>query len=145
MCFPSARRGIANAIGEALKQGLYHLWVPPKEYLTERCWNVQEPRSGADNAMQPETIRQSLTAVEPHGGPSPIDFELAYQARVALDRVRFAIKHIEQFAQCSEQVREISLQLLDALDRLEELDRQFQTRSRMGVLSRSANGAEVGT
>ena len=94
--------------------------------------------------MKPETIRQSLTAVEPRGRPSPIDFEVAYQARVALDRIRFAIKHIEQFAQSSEQVREVSLQLLDALDRLDELDRHFQTRSRMGVLTTSANGTEGG-
>jgi hypothetical protein len=72
-------------------------------------------------------------------------FEMAYQARVASDRIRFAIKHLEQFARGSEPAREISLQLLDALDRLEELDRQFQTRSRIGVLSRSANGTEVGT
>jgi hypothetical protein len=64
-------------------------------------------------------------------------FEMAYQARVACDRIRFAIKHLEQFARGSEPAREVSLQLLDSLDRLEELDRQFQTKSRMGVLSRS--------
>jgi hypothetical protein len=94
--------------------------------------------------MQPYTMRQSLTAVELRSRPSPIDFEGAYHARVALDRIRFAIKHIEQFAQSSEQVCEVSLQLLDALDRLDELDRHFQTRSRMGVLTTSANGTEGG-
>jgi hypothetical protein len=93
--------------------------------------------------MQPET-RQPLTAVEPRLRPSPIDFEMAYQARVASDRIRFAIKHLEQFAQSSEQVREVSLQLLDALGRLAEVDRDFQTRSRMGVLSKCANGTEGG-
>jgi hypothetical protein len=95
--------------------------------------------------MLPETIRQGLTPVEPCDRPSPMHFEMAYQARVASDRIRFAIKHLEQFARGSEPAREISLQLLDALDRLEELDRQFQTRSRIGVLSRSANGTDVGT
>jgi hypothetical protein len=69
-------------------------------------------------------------------------FEMAYQARVACDRIRFAIKHLEQFARGSEPAREVSLQLLDALDRLEELDRQFQTRSRMGILSGRGNGIE---
>jgi hypothetical protein len=29
-------------------------------------------------------------------------FEMAYQARVACDRIRFAIKHLEQFARGSE-------------------------------------------
>jgi hypothetical protein len=33
------------------------------------------------------------------GRPSPIKFEVAYQARVAMDPVKFGIKHIEQFAQ----------------------------------------------
>jgi hypothetical protein len=27
-----------------------------------------------------------------------MEFEMAYQARVAMDRIRFAIKHAEQFA-----------------------------------------------
>ena len=135
MCFPNVRRGIANLIGETGKPRLHHLEVPPEEYLTERSWDVQEPRGEADNVMQSETIRQGLTPVEPRGQRSPIDFEMAYQARVAVDRIRFAIKQIEQFGQSSEHVREASLQLLDALDRLEELDRQFQTRSRMGALS----------
>ena len=29
--------------------------------------------------------------------PTPMEFEMAYQARVAIDRIRFAIKHTEQF------------------------------------------------
>jgi hypothetical protein len=88
--------------------------------------------------------REGLTPLETRERPSAIDFEVAYQTRVALGRIRFAIKHIERLAQCSEQVREVSLQLLDALDRLDELDRHFQTRSRLGVLSKSANGTVGG-
>jgi hypothetical protein len=63
--------------------------------------------------------------------PSPIEFEMAYQARVAIDRIKFAIKHTEQFCPQSEQMREAWLQLLDALGRLQAVDRRFQTRSRL--------------
>ena len=48
---------------------------------------------------------------------------MAYQARVAIDRIKFAIKHAEQFAVPCDAMREAGLQLLDALERLEALDR----------------------
>jgi hypothetical protein len=38
--------------------------------------------------------------------PSPMEFEMAYQARVATDRIRFATKHSGQFSQLSDQMRE---------------------------------------
>lgn len=63
--------------------------------------------------------------------PTPIEFEMAYQARVAIDRIRFAIKHTEQFGPQTEPMREAGLQLLDALQRLETVDRRFQTRCRL--------------
>jgi hypothetical protein len=63
---------------------------------------------------------------------SPVEFEMAYQARTACDRIRFAIRSTEQFSSHSAQVREANLQLLDALDRLESADRQFQSRFRAG-------------
>ena len=62
--------------------------------------------------------------------PSAIEFEMAYQARIAIDRIKFAIKHAEQFSKPCIHMRDASLQLLDALDRLESLDRRFQVRSR---------------
>jgi hypothetical protein len=62
--------------------------------------------------------------------PSPIEFEMAYQARVAIDRIKFAIKHTEQFAPRTDPIREAGLQLLDALQRLESVDRRFEQRSR---------------
>jgi len=65
--------------------------------------------------------------------PSALEFEMAYQARVAIDRIKFAIKHAEQFAKPCIHMREVSLQLLDALDRLEALDRRFQIRSRIAA------------
>jgi hypothetical protein len=39
---------------------------------------------------------------------------MAYQARVAIDRIRFAIEQTEQFAPQTGQIREAGLQLLDA-------------------------------
>ena len=65
--------------------------------------------------------------------PSAIEFEMAYQARVAIDRIKFAIRHAEQFAQPCVHMREAGMQLLDALERLESLDRRFQMRSRVAV------------
>ena len=66
-------------------------------------------------------------------GPSPIEFEMAYQARVAVDRIKFAIRHTEQFSKPCIHMREAGLQLLDALERLESLDRRFQIRSRCPI------------
>jgi hypothetical protein len=69
--------------------------------------------------------------------PTPMDFEMAYQARIAIDRIRFAIKHSEQFAPNMDQIRNVGLQLLDALHRLEAVDRRFQKRSRVPMESLS--------
>jgi hypothetical protein len=78
--------------------------------------------------MSNEIMHQILEAIEidVRSRPSAIEFEMAYQARVAVDRIRFAIKHVEQFASPCEQMREANLQLLDALERLQSLDRRFQ-------------------
>ena len=51
--------------------------------------------------------------------PTPMEFEMAYQARVAMDRIKFAIKHAEQFGIQTEPMREEGLQLLEAFQRLE--------------------------
>jgi hypothetical protein len=73
--------------------------------------------------------------------PSATEYEMAYQARIAIDRIRFAIKQTEQFGRHSDQGREASLQLLDALDRLETADRHFQSRFRGAcALRTSGNG-----
>ena len=83
--------------------------------------------------MSSEIMHQILQTIEEqvNSRPSAIEFEMAYQARVAIDRIRFAIKHTEQFCPRSDQLREAGLQLLDALERLETVDRRFQTRSRI--------------
>lgn len=61
---------------------------------------------------------------------------MAYQARVAMDRIRFAIKHTEQFGPPSGPLKEVGVQLLEALQRLENADRQFQERTRSTTLQR---------
>lgn len=82
--------------------------------------------------MSSETVDQILRMIEDgaNSRPSAIEFEMAYQSRVAIDRIRFAIKHTERFAPGTDAIREIGLQLLDALERLEKADRRFQQRSR---------------
>ncbi|MGA2116689.1 MAG: hypothetical protein ABSH56_18270 [Bryobacteraceae bacterium] len=75
--------------------------------------------------------------------PSAMEFEMAYQARVAIDRIRFAIKHAEQFGRPCEAMREVGLELLDALERLEALDRRFQARSRTAAPNGNQNLAEA--
>ena len=82
--------------------------------------------------MSSEILHQFLEA-EVRSRPSALEFEMAYQARVAIDRIKFAIQHAEQFANPCIHMREVGLQLLDALDRLEALDRRFQIRSRIAA------------
>ena len=92
--------------------------------------------------MNSEIMHQIIEMIESevHSRPSPTEFEMAYQARVAADRIRFAIKHAGQFSNPCGQMREASLQLLEALDRLESLDHRFQARSRINPGSQSRNG-----
>ena len=71
-----------------------------------------------------------MIEAEAKSRPSPVEFEMAYQARVAIDRIRFAIKESESLGVHSDPIREVNLQLLDALDRLETADRHFQDRWR---------------
>ena len=94
--------------------------------------------------MKAEMLRRFMEIVdsEVRSGPSAMEFELAYQVRVAVERIRFAIKHIECFAPPCPHLREANLQLLDALDRLDSVDRRFQRRSRIspdGNEARSTN------
>jgi len=75
------------------------------------------------SAEDPLQNRPTITIIQ------DVDFD----ARAAIDRIRFAIKHTEQFGPRSDQIREAGLQLLDALQRLEMVDRRFQERSRSGT------------
>jgi len=64
------------------------------------------------------------------------EFELAYQVRVAIDCIRFAVKATEQSVEEPNEVREASLrqeanfQLIDALDRLQSAEINFQRKFR---------------
>jgi len=82
--------------------------------------------------MSSQAVHQIVETIgdEVNSTPSAVEFEMAYQARVAIDRIRFAIKHTEHFTPRSDQMREAGMQLLDALQRLETVDRRFQVRSR---------------
>jgi hypothetical protein len=83
--------------------------------------------------MRSEIMHQIVETIEAdvQSRPSPMEFEMAYQARVVIDRIKFAIKHTEQFSKPCIHMREAGLQLLDALERLESLDRRFQVRSQI--------------
>ncbi len=81
------------------------------------------------NSETTERIVQMITD-RANATPSAIEFELAYQARVAIERIRFAIKTSEHSCGRPEQVREANFQLLDALGRLEAAERSFQQKSR---------------
>jgi hypothetical protein len=86
----------------------------------------------AEIARQPNAMLDDAA----NTGASPMEFEMAYHARVAIDRIRFAIRHTEEFGRHSGPWREVGLQLLDALERLESVDRRFQNRA-------SARGTRV--
>ncbi|MGA8594655.1 MAG: hypothetical protein WB676_07910 [Bryobacteraceae bacterium] len=91
--------------------------------------------------MSLEKVSEIVSAIEAglHTLPTPAEFEMAYQARVAIDRIRFAISQNEKSASSCDQIREANLQLLDALDRLENVERKFQIRcARSAHLSNGA-------
>ncbi len=94
--------------------------------------------------MKPEIVNEVFSIVEAQlkFRPSPHEFEMAYQVRVAMDRIRFAIKATEQFAQHPEQLQEASFQLLDALDRLESAERDFQMRFRKSPVGERRNAVQ---
>jgi hypothetical protein len=83
-----------------------------------------------------------MVEVEFQSKPSALVFEMAYQSRVAVDRIKFAIQQTERFPPNSDQVREANLQLLDALERLQQAERHFQDcwRMRRPVLGMTGHG-----
>jgi hypothetical protein len=94
--------------------------------------------------MKSEIMNEFLSMIEreAQSRPSAMEFEMAYQARVAIDSIRFAIKQIEQAGLQSE-VREVGIQLIDALDRLKAVDRHFQRRSRISAERKIGNCNEA--
>ena len=100
--------------------------------LCSRNWETNMNSEFAEEILE-------LIEARSQARPTPMEFEMAYQARVAMGRIRFAIKHTEQFGPQTEPMREAGWQLLDALRRLETVDRRFQKRSRVQMGSDSDN------
>ena len=98
-----------------------------------------------ESLMSSEIMRRIIDAIESDAAsrPSAVEFEMAYQVRVAIDRIKFAIRHSEQFAKPCDAMREAGMQLLDALQRLEALDRRFQDRSRIAPPHQNGNLREA--
>jgi len=86
----------------------------------------------AAQMMKSEVLQEFVAMIEADAQlrPSPGEFEMAYQVRVAIDRIRFAIKATEATRERPDELREAGIQLLDALDRLEAAERRFQSRWR---------------
>ena len=78
----------------------------------------------------------------PNLHPSAGEFELAYQARIAIDRIRLPIRHVEQFGKPCDQMRDANLQLLDVVEGLETAERRFRARSRCSGRSKNGSGTE---
>ena len=95
--------------------------------------------------MSSEIMRQIIETIQADviSRPSALEFEMAYQARVAIDRIKFAIRHADQFGKPCDATREAGMQLLDALQRLEALDRRFQVRSQTATPQKNGNLAEA--
>ena len=72
-------------------------------------------------------------------------FELAYQARIAIDRIRFVIRQTENLLSQSAPGREAGLQLLDALDRLQSAESHFQRMFRKPIRSAQSASSEMST
>ena len=80
---------------------------------------------------------------EAQSRPSGMEFEMAYQARIAIDRIKLAVKQSEQAENQPDQIREAGLLLLDALDRLQSVERRFQPRSRRNTSDTQESGRDV--
>lgn len=98
--------------------------------------------------MSTAEFAQKVVSIVDQSAParfSGVDFEMAYQARVAADRIRFAIGQIDQTSSNCPSLREAGMQLLDALDRLEAAELAFQNhfhRSKDHTIAR-ASGPDV--
>jgi len=81
--------------------------------------------------MKSELVDQFVATIEAEvrSSPSGMEFEMAYQTRVAIDRIKLAVKQTEEAAGRTDRIREAGLLLLDALDRLQSVERRFQQRS----------------
>jgi hypothetical protein len=91
--------------------------------------NGRQSRSRV-HSISSEAMDQILQMIEGgvNSSPSAIELEMAYQARVAIGRIRFAIRVTGHSPDQPERLREANLHLLDALSRVETADRGFQQK-----------------
>ena len=89
--------------------------------------------------MITDAMKDAVARIEANAQnrPSSCEFEMAYQVRVAMDRIRFAIRITEMTSGKSEERMEAILQLADALDRLDAAERRFQDRWRRPAYPRT--------
>ena len=89
-------------------------------------------------------MRQIVETIEAdvQSRPSAIEFEMAYQARVAIDRIKFAIKHADQFGKPCDTMREAECNCLTRLNDLNHwtaafrLDQELARRERTEIRGR---------
>ena len=93
-----------------------------------------------------EAIKDMVAMIEANAQsrPSLAEFEMAYQVRVAMDRIRCAIRVTEMSSLGSEENMEAIAQLADALDRLDAAERHFQNRWRTPVCPGPATREQPG-
>ena len=121
----------------------YQMGVAGERIRIRRISNGRDWKTGRHQRLLKECLMSSdamrefleIVEAEVQSRPTATEFEMAYQVRVAMDRIRFAIKHTEQFGPRTDQMREAGLQLLDALGRLESAERSFQKRFRGSPIS----------
>ena len=83
----------------------------------------------------------SLIEARFNSRPSAIEFEMAYQIRVAIDCIRLVIKATDVYDDEPQLVYEAGQQLLEALERLVRAERHFQRWSRQGSSSDASKAA----
>ena len=76
-----------------------------------------------------ETAAARKTSISRAEERTALNFEMAYQIRVAIDQIRFAIKASEGSPDDGAVSLEMRMQLLDALERLQSAERHFMSFS----------------
>ncbi len=80
-----------------------------------------------------ETAAARNTSISQAEERTALNFEMAYQIRVAIDQIRFAIRSGESSPDEHSVILETRMQLLDARQRLLSAERHFMSISRNGV------------
>src|ERR1700723_2291325 len=78
---------------DRIRRASFERWQEQCE-STGRCPNRRHVNGVKEWFISSEAMHEFLQTVEAEvqSRPTPIEFEMAYQARIAIDRIRFAIK-----------------------------------------------------